>query len=373
MKQSFHIDQKVLLSLLSSMQPICNKRTTLEVTEYIYFHVTPREVILKATDQEISLQSSTALEHNTLEDQSFLVSGRRIFDLVKELDGQITFSLNDTQLQLQAGGVDLALNIRSAEDFPPFPERIENLMNMKSSFLLEMLNKVAFLIPQNNANSALNGMLMEMRPDGMTLVATDGHCLARVSSKQYTLEDEKKWLLPKRAVVEIKKIIESNDSSEVFIGTCGNQLVFSGPNFNFFTKLIADPFPAYQQVLAQDGFMPATVAKQEMIKTLKRANCLLGGQFISTQFTFKPARLDVSLQNKEVGRLDESLALEQFDGEAIESRFYSPYLLNGLSAFSGKEVTMLIKNTSKPLMFEATHDQYQFTYLVMPVSAIAQQ
>ena len=59
----------------------------------------------------------------------------------------------------KSGSVDLALNIKDAQEFPPFPERIENLMQLSASFLLEMLDKVAFLIPQNNANPALNGII----------------------------------------------------------------------------------------------------------------------------------------------------------------------------------------------------------------------
>ncbi len=365
----FVIEQKALLSLLSAMQPICSKRTTLDVTETILFHLTPRELTLKSTDLEISLQSISPLENSAVEGVSFLVSGKRIFELVKELDGEIEFTVTDAQLKLKAGGVALALNIRNAEDFPPFPERIENLMQLKADFLLTLLNKVAFLIPQNNSNPALNGLQLEFNKEGMTLVTTDGHCLAKVHTSESSYKEDKKWLLPKRAVVEIKKILETSDTKSIFLGVCGSQLVFSGDNFNFFTKLLSDPFPEYEQVLKKDGFVAASMLKADILKALKRANCLLAGQFISTQFTFKPEKLDVSLRNKEVGALEESLPLVAFSGQKRESRFYSPYLLNGLSVFSEKDLKFYIKNTSTPIIFESVQDQYHFTYLVMPVSA----
>ena len=42
-------------------------------------------------------------------------------------------------------------------------ELVRQKHNLKpSEFLLELLNKVAFLIPQNNSNPALNGMLLEL-------------------------------------------------------------------------------------------------------------------------------------------------------------------------------------------------------------------
>ncbi len=368
MDGKFVVNQKELLSLLASMQPICSKRTALGVTESILFQVAPRELTLKATDLEISLQSNMVIESDLMENVSFLISGKRIFELVKELDGDIEFVLGASQLRLKSAGVDLILNIKDAAEFPPFPERIENMLDMQASFLLNMLNKVAFLIPQNNANMALNGMLLEFGPTCMGMVATDGHCLARVTSDKYTLPEDRKWLVPKRAVLELKKLLEGGIDANAFLGVCGNQLVFSGKNFNFFTKLISDPFPQYQPVLNKEGFLPARMTKDPFLKTLKRTGCLLAGQFVSTHFLFSSGAVKVSMHNKEVGKLEESLVLSEFIGDNIESRFYSPYLLNGLQAFPEDNVNFFIKNAAKPIIFEGQGTDYQMTYLVMPIS-----
>ena len=370
MTQSFVLKQPAILSLLSSMQPICSKRTPLDATECILFQITARELTLKATDLEISLQSTAEIESTSEEPRSFLVPGKRIFEIVKEMDGDITFTVDETTVRLQAGKVDLSLNIKEAQDFPPFPERIENLMQIDASFLVSLLNKVSFIIPSNNSNSALNGLLLEISDNKMSMVATDGHSLARVTTPKYSLPEGQKWLLPKRAVLELKKIIETNTPAHVFLGTCGNQLVFSGAHFNFFTKLIAEAFPEFGGVLNKEGFMPARVSRGEFTRTLKRTGCLLAGQFLSTTFTFAKDKLDVNLNNKEVGSLKESIVLNDFGGEDIESRFFSPYLLNGLQSFAGDDVQFHIKNSMKPIIFDDAQQEYEFTYLVMPVSAI---
>lgn len=367
---SFVIAQPTIFSLLSSMQPICNKRTPLESTESILFSITPRELTIKATDMEISLQSTAEIESSVNDAISFLVSGKRIFDIVKEMDGDIAFTLQGNALNLRSGGVDLSLNIKSAQDFPAFPERIENLMHIDASFLVGLLNKVSFLVPSNNSNAALNGLLLEIDNKGTSMVATDGHSLARVTTSKYTLSEKHKWLLPKRAVMELKKIIEVGGTEQVFLGTCGSQLVFSGPNFNFFTKLIASPFPEYAPILDKQGFIPARVHRGDFSRTLKRTGCLLAGQFLSTTFTFAKEGLDVKLNNKEVGSLKESLPLSMFEGVTVESRFYSPYLLNGLQVLSGDTVNFHIKNSMRPIIFDDVHEEFSFTYLVMPVSAV---
>ena len=369
MDNTFTVGQKAFLSILSSMQPICTKRTTLDATSAILFQVGHKELVLKSTDLEISLQASYTLEYsNIMEPCTFLVSGRRIFELVKELEGQIEFKITETQLYLQSGSARLSLNIKNAQDFPPFPERIENLMHFDQLFLLEMINKVAFLIPQNNTNQALNGLFLEISEKELKMTATDGHCLAQVCSTHYTLAQSKSWLLPRRAIFEVKKILESAHDKTIFLGVCGNQLVFSGESFNFFTKLLVDQFPQYASVLDKNEFIPARVDRPHLVKTLKRSACLLSGQFIATTFGFSTNKVQVFMQNKEVGTLQEEILLEDFNREALDVRFYAPYLLSGLQVFGSDTIKFYLKNSSKPIIFESEDSTYTMLYLVMPVA-----
>lgn len=368
-EHSFIVEQKGLLAILSSMQPICAKRTTLEATSSILFQVGHRELVLKSTDLEISLQASYPLRGIVeAEPISFLVNGRRIFELVKELEGDITFSLREAQLSLKAGSVNLSLNIKDTNDFPPFPERIENRMQFDADFVLSLFNRVAFIIPQSNANPALNGLFLEIDAQELKMTATDGHCLAQVRSDKYTLPEHTSWLLPRRAVFEIKKILEGLKEEHIFLGTCGNQLVFSGESFNFFTKLLSDNFPQYKSVLSKDAFQPAALDRTHFLKALRRSSCLLSGQFIATRFGFTEEALKVSMHNKEVGHLEEEVPLKNFKGAMVDVRFYAPYLLNGLQAFTDEEITFYLNNNNKPIIFEAQGTNYNMLYLVMPVA-----
>ena len=368
---SFTVDQKSISAILAAMNPICGKRTTLEVTNCILFEVGYKELILKSTDLEISLQSSCPIEESTLDEpKSFLVLGKRIFEVVKELEGMITCTLTSNQLIMRAGGVTLALNIKDAQEFPPFPERIENLMHVDAPQLSAMLDGVAFLIPQTNANPALNGLFVEINDKQMTLTATDGHCLAQVRTSQYTLKEEKSWLLPRRAIFELKKILDGCPDKTLFIGTCGNQLVFSGEVFNFFTKLLADSFPQYKAIMDRTDFAPATIDRTQFIKTLRRSATLLSGQFLATQFHFKTHAVEVRMNNKEVGTLQEEVPVSASLTEEMDVRFYAPYLLNGLQSFSDDELTFYLKNNTKPIVFESTKPEMSLTYLVMPVAPV---
>lgn len=371
MEKRFVIDQKQLLNLLASMQPICSKRITqlVDTTATILFQVGYKELVLKSTDLEISLQASCLLHESSLtEPEIFLVPGKRVFEVVKGLDGLITCSIKNNQLVLEAGAVTLTLNIMDAHEFPPFPERIENLMHLEAAPFLKILDSVAFLIPQNNTTRALNGLFLEISPQQLTMTTSDGDCLAHAKSPRYTLASSKTWLLPRRAIFELKKILETYQDQAIFLGTCSNQLVFSGELFNFFTKLLADPFPQYQALLDKTSFAPATVERSRLIKTLRRSSSLLlQNQHLATKFSFASDKLRVSLYNKEVGTLDEELPIAGTLQEQLDIRFYAPYLLNGLQAFTQDELTFYIHNSTKPIIFESENTDMHLMYLVMPL------
>ncbi len=367
----FRIEKDKLFPILSSLQPLCAKRTTLDITNTVLFQVGNRELVLKGTDLEVSLQASCAINDSTCTTTgTFLVSGRRIFESVKEIEGAISCSLEHNQLVLAAEGVTLRLNTQEARDFPTFPERIENLAHIDAHDLITLLDHVAFLIPQNNSNMALNGLFLEAGPTGLSMTSTNGHCLARVQTAKYKLEEPRSWLIPRRAIFELKKLIENSGDTTIFLGTCDGHLVFSGDLFNFFTRLISQPFPEYRPVLARDDFFKGSVDRKGLVRALRRSACLLSGQFLATRFQFNTHEANISFSNSGVGMLEERLPLT-FEGNGLDMRFYAPYVLDGMEVFGDERVDFYLKNETRPFIFETATDAYTMTYLVMPISPAA--
>ncbi|MBN2267199.1 MAG: DNA polymerase III subunit beta [Candidatus Babeliaceae bacterium] len=370
MENHFYIEKKNIVPLLSAFQPLCTKRTTLDITAHILVQSSNRELVLKGTDLEVSLQASCAVtESKTTTTESFLVPGRRMFESIKEMEGGITCALVDNQLVLQSDGADLRLNIKNPDEFPPFPERIENLMHLHASDFLAMLDHTMFLIPQNNSNPALNGLLLELSPEGLRLTATDGHSLINLQTDKYQYEKPLSWLLPRRAIFELKKLVESTSCQTLFVGTCDGQVVFSGELFNFFTRLIAQPFPDYRPVMDCSNFFEGNVDRSQLLRALRRAACLLSGNFLATRFLFTHEDLRIRMENKGVGTLDERIPVTIANlEEDQEVRFYAPYLIDGLQVFSQQRLKFFIKNSTRPIMCETQENGCTIRYLVMPVA-----
>jgi DNA polymerase-3 subunit beta len=369
----FFINQKNFINALTSIQPICTKRTVIDSTSYILFHVRQKELVLKSTDLEISLQTSCLIEDSSFFSPiEFLVSGKRLFEVVKELDGNIECILKNNQFILKTDNdeiVDISLNIKDVSDFPVFPDIIENIMDLDAKLLLKMFQNISFLIPQNNSNSVLNSLLIEISQNGLKLTTTDGHYLAQIASKRISYHEDRSWLLPKRAIFELKKILENYNDDTIFLGISASTLVFSGQFFNFFTKVLLDQFPKYDPILNKNGFYSLSIDKLLLQKCLKRSLCFLSVQFISTRFMFSDNKLSVSIKNNEVGSFYEELHFNSHDKISIDIRFYAPYILSGLQAFDlNGNINFFLKNSLSPIIFESVNDDYKILYLVMPIS-----
>lgn len=366
----FFVEKQAIFSTLQSVQPICSKRTALDVTANILMQVSPSELVLRATDLEISFQASFQITSSLTENFQFTVHARRLMELIKDLDGNLSFAWNGSSLSISSSknpDVGIVLATAPTENFPPFPERIENLIDIDAHFLRSAINQVDPMIPSSNANPALNGLLIEFNAEGLAFVATDGHSLAQIHSQKYTLSESHEWIIPKKAVSELKKTLDLTAPERIFLGVCSGQLVFSGGNFNFFTRLIADKFPNYRPILDHSDFAAGTIDKAALCSTLRRANSLLAGKFISAKFKFDQSALEIALDNKEIGSLKERVPLANFDSAPISCGFYAPYVLTAIAQISQENVTFMIKQGVSPLFFEFASDDIRATYLIMPV------
>src|SRR5208282_1856642 len=107
--------------------------------------------------------------------------------------------------------------------FPELPQMPEPISEISVSLLASMISRTSFAISMEESRFTLNGALLLLGSDGMTMVATDGHRLAYVESPMTTNGASSsgfRALIPKKAMGEIVKLAEQSapDSKLVFAG-----------------------------------------------------------------------------------------------------------------------------------------------------------
>jgi len=80
------------------------------------------------------------------------------------------------------------------------------------------LAKPSSAIANEESRYTLNGALMVLKPESITMVATDGHRLAHVErpgEKFEGISGEMKTLVPKKAMNELRILLDASDSDHV--------------------------------------------------------------------------------------------------------------------------------------------------------------
>lgn len=383
MELVFTVEQKALFQVLSLIQGICNRKTALPATNNVLFIVGDNnEIIIRATDLETSLQFVLPVKFFYSDFPSFSVNAKRLFDFVHELKGFVFFSYNGSILTLSAGDFienppvepEFHLNLFTADVslFPAFPERIENLSSLDGNFLRFALNKAASIPSPTTASSIANGILFELDSTGCSIVSTNGHALIFCKNNLVSLSESKNFVLPKKSVAELRHVLDEfcdneEKSVEVFLGLCKGQLVFSGTSFNFFSRLITDPFPDYKSILNYQDTPKARLNLSLLQPVLRHVSFLLGGKFLPTTFSFLKSRIKLSFNNPDSGSLIESISFVPFTEFEFTVKFFSPYIATACSLFDEKEIDFFLGKHNQPIVFLNEIESTKLLYLVMPI------
>ena len=151
------------------------------------------------------------------------------------------------------------------------PERIAEI---PVKTLASMIARTSFAISMEESRFTLNGALLLMRPEGLTMVATDGHRLAFVqasSSQSGQVDQQFRALVPKKAMAELVKLSDDAgpDGKAMFAGD-DNHLFFQVGHRLLITRKLTGNFPDYERVLPKDHQLTAKLQKDEIRSAIER-------------------------------------------------------------------------------------------------------
>ena len=130
-----------------------------------------------------------------------------------------------------------------------------------------MIAKTGFAIASEESRYTLNGALMVLKPESITMVATDGHRLAHIERSGEKFEGvsgELKTLIPKKAMDELKSLLDSTDAETIEFAKDESTLFFRiGPRL-LTSRQLTGQFPNYEAVLPKDNSKSVTLARRRL-------------------------------------------------------------------------------------------------------------
>jgi len=162
----------------------------------------------------------------------------------------------------------------SRESFPELPQMPLPIAEIPVKTLAMMITRTAFAISMEESRFTLNGALLLMRPEGLTMVSTDGHRLAFVqatAADSGKVDQQFRALIPKKAMAELIKLAdESAPEGKVMFSGDDNHLFFQIGHRLLMTRKLTGNFPDYERVLPKDHTFTAKLEKNEIKSAIER-------------------------------------------------------------------------------------------------------
>ncbi len=212
----------------------------------------------------------------------------------------------------------------------------------------------------------LNGLYFEATQDNIAVVATDGHRLAIGKIKQTNeLTDKKNVILPRKAVMELTKILEKDENKEVDIHLSDNYFYLVSDNTTIISRLIDGNFPNYSQVIPTDCENTVVIERQNFLDNLQQASIFVEERTKGVKLSFKDNQINI-FTHSERGQAKTKVDIDNFDKE-IDITFNIHYLISILENIQTDNINMVIPNGESQSCLISSADDDTYQYVVMPM------
>jgi len=360
-----------LLRELTATQGVVERKTTIPILSNYLFEAAGDKLSLTATDLDLSLR--TACPARVKKEGSCTIPARKLHDYVKLLpDADITIKLLENHwVSIRCGRSNTKMFGMARSNFPSLPQfPTAGAVKIPSAVLRAMIAKTTFAIANEESRYTLNGALMVLKQESITLVATDGHRLAHIERSGETfagVAGEMKTLIPKKAMDEIRSLLDASDVESVEFAKDESTLYFRIGTRLLTSRQLTGQFPNYEAVLPKDNNKSIVVNCQDLTGAIQRVAQFADERSRAVRVRMDKGELKISASSTETGESEDSLETN-YNGETITIGFNAQYLLDFLKAAGSNEIRLEFKDAQSAGQLRPEEgDDYKYRYVVMPM------
>jgi len=359
-----------LLRELQLFQGIVERKNTIPILANVLMEAKGDEVRFLATDLEVGLRSKCSA--SVSKSGSLTLPAKKFFEIIKALpETDIRIAEDKGGVKVAADRFDSRMQTLPREDFPTLPESGGAIATaLPRAALKEMVAKTQFAITGEDTRYFLNGALFVLRPESMTLVATDGHRLALVTvdrdGKAKKDAEEIKAILPKKTLGELSRLLMEGDG-DITYERGENHLFFHVGDRLLISRMIDGQFPAYERVIPKGNDKRIEFERDRLTNAVKRVALLSNERSRAVKFQIEKNKVDVTSSSPDLGEAKETLPVD-YTGGAMQICFNAQYVLDFLSAVATDVVSLDLKDeVSQAVMKPVGAEGYDYTYVIMPM------
>ena len=338
------------------------------ILSHLLIHANDGLITVTATDLENTLETGCdAIVHDG---GRIALPSKKLFEIIREINsGEIEISeLENNWVQIVSAGVSFKLAGLPARDFPSLPAQdLQQEVQVSASSLDDMIAKTFFAVSTDDLRRNLAGLYFEPHNDGhLRVIGTDGHRLSFIERKfEGGLGFDKGIILPRKGVVELRKLLKNSGSGDIKISVLNNFFIAQSGNIKLFSRLIELEYPDYKQVVPEQSKFSFVVNREVLKGAVRRVSVLSSEKTKSIKMNISSAKIQLVSVTPELGEAKEEIDV-QYSDDPVELGFNSVYLMDVLEAIDTEQVVIEITDELSPALIKPMGEQ-EYVSVIMPM------
>jgi len=370
------IEKKVFVDAISKVMGAVDKKLINPILQHCLVQKSEGVLLVSSNDLEMQIQ---VRKHLNLRDSGqaspklqFTIPAKTAFDFCRALQGDFALEIQkqDSRIKLKSPTSSLDVTSFDPLQFPAFTEKPgasgKTVFSVSRKKLKDLLESIQYAMAISDVRYYLNGIFMQISGSDLTCVATDGHRLALaktpVDLSSFSEETARGVILPRRAVVELIRLLDNEDYPLVFSFSRETATIgFDDLEFSF--KLIEGKYPDYRRVLPKHLPYKLTLDRDQLKEALALVSPVLSSKDRGVTFNFTSAGIEIRAINSEHHEVMVSLDARNTN-VSTKIAFNLNYIADFISHTKAKLLTLEYQDASIGAIF--SHEGHS-CYVVMPL------
>ena len=363
-----------LLDALGKVGGVVPARSPKPILQNVKLVADPDEgSTLMATDLEVGIRCRV-LGVKVDQPGTVILPTQRIQSILRtSTDEELAIETDGDQLVVRGLHAEFKLPSEDPDLFPEVPDFGASAYHVVSAAdLRRLIRRTMFATDVESTRYALGGVLVELTPESITMVGTDGRRLARqvapAEAEGGAATPQGHPVIPVKALKLIdRNIADEDDAASIHIaiqsGTAA--LVRIPGQAVIYSRLLEGRFPRYQDVFPASVEVKIPLEAGPLLSVVQQAEIVTSEESRGVDFTFSDGLLKLSSHAADVGSSNVELPIV-YDGKAVDITFDPRYLIDALKTL--EETAALTAELIDHRNAAVFRSEDQYTYVVMPLT-----
>lgn len=370
----FVVSSSTMLTRLQAVSKVINGNSVQRILDNILLVAADGVLYATGSDSETTMESRIRLE-SMEEEGRIAVSARLLLDILKEFPEQpLTFDINTTlnEVKIISEKGELTVPGECADDYPERTGLKESVAELttKCGIMLDGIVKTIFATVVDDIRPVMSCILLEMKEDRFTFVASDGQMLVRYNRFDARSENGQfSLLLQKKPALTLKSVLPKDDS-ELRISFNDKMVCFIFDDYKVTCTLAEGRFPNYNSVIPKNNPKKLIIERTEFYNSLRRVSIMANKASSLVKFDVSDGKIDISARDIDYSTSGHETLSCQYEGEKISIGFKSDAILEILSVIDTENFVLELSDSTCPglfLPFENDEADEDLLILLMPL------